>query len=510
MQGDYRIGGASNGDWYIRLTGDSGRGAVLGVANSTSSLPGTLNYISFAIGRTIFYYYNDDQTRLLLNSESLNNAKYFSWAYGQSRLNLFTNRIQLSNLSFDANTIINSILSSNQTTTPNDTSIPTSLWTQNKLDTKADQTNTYTKTEVNDALALKADKATTYTKTEVDTQLTNYYTKTQIDTTLDNYYTKTEVYTKAEVDTLLTNYYTKTDLNNLLQLNNLSKIILNYDRASTTSFDKAALFLFSSTDTFSQKLYLCSQSRTYSYNGKILIISPSASYRYIEILNNTAFIPQGYWYTLLPDNNFKTIKITQNNREFDSCFYEIPIVVGTRNYIPPVNSIDSVSSSNFSLQLTFTYTFNNRPQSETKQYGIQSIMTEIATMTGNDVLNRNKDRQGFYFICNGKTANQNTRNYQTTVRWVFLGKRKSYSYSSNNGSVFYIPFSYNSWEMWYGQFKFKAANGNVPAFYNHSFEINIPSAQRISGGPDLDNFEIEIADFTMACDIFFATLTNLN
>jgi len=39
------------------------------------------------------------------------------------------------------------------------------------LDSKADQTTTYTKTEVDIALGSKADQTTTYTKTEVDTAL---------------------------------------------------------------------------------------------------------------------------------------------------------------------------------------------------------------------------------------------------------------------------------------------------------------------------------------------------
>ena len=53
--------------------------------------------------------------------------------------------------------------------------------------TKADQSTTYTKTEVDTSLNLKSDKTTTYTKTEVDTSLnlksdkTTTYTKTEVD-----------------------------------------------------------------------------------------------------------------------------------------------------------------------------------------------------------------------------------------------------------------------------------------------------------------------------------------
>ena len=41
----------------------------------------------------------------------------------------------------------------------------------NALNLKADNSTTYTKTEVDNNLALKADKATTYTNTEIDTSL---------------------------------------------------------------------------------------------------------------------------------------------------------------------------------------------------------------------------------------------------------------------------------------------------------------------------------------------------
>jgi len=77
--------------------------------------------------------------------------------------------------------------------------------------TKADQSTTYTKTEVDTSLNLKSDKTTTYTKTEVDTSLnlksdkTTTYTKTEVDTSLNLKSDKTTTYTKTEVDTALTN-----------------------------------------------------------------------------------------------------------------------------------------------------------------------------------------------------------------------------------------------------------------------------------------------------------------
>ncbi len=101
---------------------------------------------------------------------------------------------------------------------------------QNQLDSKANQSTTYTKTEVNDRLLLKANQSTTYTKTEVDDKLmlkanqSTTYTKTEVDNSLllkadqSTTYTKTEVddslalkasqattYSKTEVDTQLAN-----------------------------------------------------------------------------------------------------------------------------------------------------------------------------------------------------------------------------------------------------------------------------------------------------------------
>ena len=64
------------------------------------------------------------------------------------------------------------------------------------INTKANQSTTYTKTEVNNLLNAKANQSTTYNKTEVDTKLG---LKADKSTT----YTKTETYTKAEVNNLL-------------------------------------------------------------------------------------------------------------------------------------------------------------------------------------------------------------------------------------------------------------------------------------------------------------------
>lgn len=525
--GDFRFGGDASNNWYIRMYGDPWYGAVIGTTNSSSALPKDMKYLGFRINGMNFFYYNNDQIALALNSLALNSVKYFQWIYESSQLNFFPDKIQLSNLSFDANTVVNSILSSSQTTTPNDTSIPTTLWVQNKLDA-IPQTDAYTKTEVDNLIQEIFDKPETFnddvtfndvvvltstialgTKV-IDTVVRSGDNITPSDTNIPStLWAQNKLNTKVDNGTV----YSKVDLNNLLQLNNLSSIVLTYDHSESISFNRSELFFFSqsNSDTIGQKLYYNSRLRNFSYNGKILVISPISSLRTIEIRGNMGIIQPGNWYTILPNENFKTIKITRHEREFSPCYYQLPVIIGMPSYIPSVGALtDSISTSFFSLQLSFTYTFDDLPHVETWPYNYLDITTEIARMSGTNVLNQSKTRGGFYFICYGKTVNQNLWNYQTTVRWLFLGEQQSYSFTSDNGSVFYIPFHHSRYQIWYGQFKFKAENTNAPSFYRHSFQVNIPSASRISGGPDLDTFVIEIGDFTMACDMFYSTLTNLN
>lgn len=84
-------------------------------------------------------------------------------------------------------------------------------------ETKADKSNTYTKTEVDNKLTLKADKSDTYTKIQVDNALL-------LKANSSDTYTKTQVYSKTEVDNALalkanqSTTYTKTEVNNNLAL----------------------------------------------------------------------------------------------------------------------------------------------------------------------------------------------------------------------------------------------------------------------------------------------------
>ncbi|KAA6378485.1 MAG: hypothetical protein EZS28_025987, partial [Streblomastix strix] len=115
------------------------------------------------------------------------------------------------------------------------------------FDTKADKSDTYTKTETDTLLDAKADKTElidSYTKTETDSKLdekadkNDTYTKTETDTLLDDKADKNDTYTKTETDTLLddkadkNDTYTKTETDTLLDYNaDKTDIIDAYSKA---------------------------------------------------------------------------------------------------------------------------------------------------------------------------------------------------------------------------------------------------------------------------------------
>ena len=106
------------------------------------------------------------------------------------------------------------------------------VYTKSETDTllsaKANVGVSYTKAEDDALLALKADKATTYTKTDTDTLLSakadadSVYTKAETDTMLADKADVGNSYTKAETDALLadkadaSDVYTKTETDTLL------------------------------------------------------------------------------------------------------------------------------------------------------------------------------------------------------------------------------------------------------------------------------------------------------
>ena len=75
---------------------------------------------------------------------------------------------------------------------------------------KADESTTYTKTEVDTALSAKANQSTTYTKTEVDTALGAKADSSDV-------YTKAQTYTQTEVDSAISTAFTNAELYQVVQ-----------------------------------------------------------------------------------------------------------------------------------------------------------------------------------------------------------------------------------------------------------------------------------------------------
>lgn len=87
---------------------------------------------------------------------------------------------------------------------------------QVQINSKANSSDVYSKTHIDNALATKADKSTTYTKSEVDASLATKANSADV-------YGKNEVYTKSETDAAinahtpdLSNYYTKSETDTAL------------------------------------------------------------------------------------------------------------------------------------------------------------------------------------------------------------------------------------------------------------------------------------------------------
>lgn len=520
MQGDYRVGGASNGDWYIRLTGDSGRGAVIGVANSTSSMPSLLTYMSFAINRTIFYYYNDDQTRLFLNSASLNNAKYFSWVYGQSNLSLFSNRIQLSNLSFDTNTVVNSILSSSQTTTPNDTSIPTTLWVQNKLDA-IPQTDAYTKTEVDNLIQGIFNKPETFNDTvtfndavsltntlSIDSKTINTVVRSNDNITPSDTNIPSTLWAQNKFNTKVDNgtVYTKVELNNLLILQDLYVIQLLVDILPPQIIVDTTVnryFISGNLNAVnSMRLYFSNSTTTINFSGYGLFIRNGRLY----FTQNQITLRQGDLYTIQLPSAIKAIKITRSELEDVFCYYTYPFVLGNPIQLPRVININPLPYLNFlTVTLQFKYTLNSTQQTKTYNFTYSDVEVYINHMDGNYTIEYTPDTgAGFYFICNGRYVQNNI--IYTTLRCLYLTSFKSYSFTSNTGSIFYIPNLAYNFEPDFG-FNFQLSINtprNGSSWYLHEFTTNQVSPR----DKDTNNL-IVYGDFALPCGMFYDKITCL-
>ena len=203
MQGDFRIGGDKNGNWYLRVYGDPYYGTILGAVNTTITQK-TLEFIGFGINRISFYFYGDKSTELCLFSKTLDNIKYFEYYYGNSFIDIFPDKIKLSNLTFDNTTIVNSIISSNDTTTSNDTSIPTTKWVKDNI-ISTDLSNYVQKTDTSQ-LNLNNTSSTITTGTLTSTTITSTNINNS-NTIQSNTFKTGRSYFKENSDKAITFYY---------------------------------------------------------------------------------------------------------------------------------------------------------------------------------------------------------------------------------------------------------------------------------------------------------------
>ena len=106
-------------------------------------------------------------------------------------------------------------------------------YVDNSLSEKADKSNTYTKSEVDSKLDLKADKSDTYTKQEVNEKaigIVNYID--EVRATTDTLYNETQVL-RSDVDTL------QNDVDNLKSVQNVVEVVATY--SALQSYDTSKL-----------------------------------------------------------------------------------------------------------------------------------------------------------------------------------------------------------------------------------------------------------------------------
>ncbi|KAA6402904.1 MAG: hypothetical protein EZS28_001566 [Streblomastix strix] len=190
----------------------------------------------------------------------------------------------------------------------------------NKIfDTKADKTDTYTKTETDTLLYDKAYKTViidAYNTTETDEKLNlkanvadivDCYSKTETDTLLDDKADKINTYTKTETDTLLDGKADKTDLANYVDLTSARTIsgqkqfgIISVSSISKQSKNDASIPLVGGGDMFISSLVTQPQLQ------EVRDIATGKSKAYVfssqEELNNWMAIQENVAKLVIGDN----------------------------------------------------------------------------------------------------------------------------------------------------------------------------------------------------------------
>lgn len=338
--------------------------------------------------------------------------------------------------------VIDTVVRSNDDITPSDTNIPSTLWAQNKFNTKVDNGTVYTKVELNNLL-------------------------------------------------MLTNLYVIQLLVDVLP----PQIVDN--TTSTRYFISGA-----ANDDDSIRLYFSNSSVTINFSGYGLFIRNGRLY----FTQNQIVLQQGDLYTIQLPSAIKVIKITRTSLSDAFSYYTHPFILGNPIQLPQVININPLPYLNFlSLTLQFKYTRNSTQQTKTYNFDYSDVEVYIAHMNGNININYLPDTgAGFFFICHGRYVENNI--IYTTLRCLYLTNFKSYSFTSNTGSIFYIPNLDYNFEPDFG-FNFQL-NINTPSngspWYIHNFTTNLISPR----DKDTNNL-IVYGDFALPCGMFYDKITCL-
>ena len=338
--------------------------------------------------------------------------------------------------------VIDTVVRSQDDITPSDTNIPSTLWAQNKLNTKVDNGTVYTKVE----------------------------------------------------------------LNNLFILNNLYVIQLLVDVLPPQLVGDVSTpryFISGAVNTNNSiRLYFSNSSTTINFSGYGLFIRNGRLY----FTQNQIMLQQGDLYTIQLPSVIRAIKITRTEFEDTFSYYTYPFVLGNPIQLPQVININPLPYLNFlTVTLQFKYTKNSIQQTKTYNFTYSDVEVYIAHMNGKHVINYTPDTgAGFFFICHDRYVKNNI--IYTTLRCLYLTRAKSYSWTSNLGSVFYIPNLAYNFEPDFG-FNFQL-NINTPqngsSWYLHEFTTNQVSPMNKS-----TNNLIVYGDFDLPCGMFYDKITCL-
>jgi len=580
MKGDYRIGGSVSDNWYLRIYSNDNKGATIGVVGNTFT-PKVVDFIGFVQNAIRFYFYNDASTILNLSSKSLNDEKYFEYHYGNSFIDLFTDKIKLSNLTFDNTTIVNSIISSNDTTTSNDTSIPTTKWVKDNI-ISTDLTNYVQKndtsqltlnnsnstitlntltgqkivsnhiqssTNANNSLFFENNNAYfTYPLQVTDSSKTGLKTYSYLDGGVtgfgylgiwrDSYYphlsmnktvttmnkdvkfngnitfdnttnvnsiipsTDTTTSNNTSIPTTLWTQKKFNDLNDLLQLTNLNVIQLLLNNRNVYIQQDNSRIYFSGNYDNSRKFYFCNFAQRVNFSGYGIKISTNG---YLYICKNVIDLENNDLYALdLPnDDDYTTIKITRTPTDDNFVFYTHPVALRQPIYLPSItNLIPRPNLQNINITINLTFLNNSVETVIPYSFDYTGITTYIEGMNGENILNSNGQTSGFYFICHNKQLINNK--YYTTLRCLYIHYNRTYSFTSNKGSVFLMKYTMGENRKMVTKAQVSIQGNQNIKYYNHSYttaNLNVSN----------DNGDIIVwGDFDLLCDQFYNKFTCLN